>query len=150
MFSARRLLHKAIVKPHIRHIGTMSSSAPKPFILFFNPVRHAKAYYESLQDVARTEVVTSKSRDEFFRDVESKYKDVSVIYRTSASGAVCQSPRLVPLMKSDVNPEIQNRSQAILTMNSSTACPRPASTSATTAQATTRSTPPPACGGASR
>ncbi|KAK7705550.1 hypothetical protein SLS64_007917 [Diaporthe eres] len=63
-------------------------SSTKPFILFFNPVRHAKAYYESLQEVARTELVTSKSRDEFFKDVEGKYKDISVIYRTSASGAV--------------------------------------------------------------
>lgn len=63
-------------------------SSPKPFILFFNPVRHAKPYYESLQEVARTEVVTSKSRDEFFKDLEDKYKDISVIYRTSASGAV--------------------------------------------------------------
>lgn len=90
MFSARQLLlHKAIVRPHICHIRTMSSSS-KPFILFFNPVRHAEAYYESLQDIARTEVVTSKSRDEFFKDLETKYKDISVIYRTSASGAVCQ------------------------------------------------------------
>lgn len=86
MFNAQRLLHRS-VRPHIRHIRTMSSS--KPFILFFNPVRHAKACYESLQEVARTETVTSKSRDEFFKDVEGKYKDISAIYRTSASGAVC-------------------------------------------------------------
>lgn len=87
MFKAQQILHRAIVRPHIRQITTMSSS--KPFILFFNPVRHAKAYYESLQEVARTEVVTSKSRNEFFKDLEGKYKDISVIYRTSASGAVC-------------------------------------------------------------
>ncbi|KAH8878806.1 2-hydroxyacid dehydrogenase UNK4.10 [Thozetella sp. PMI_491] len=60
----------------------------KPLILFFNPVNHAKPFYHSLQDIARTEVVTSKAREEFFQDVQDKYKDVSVIYRTSASGAV--------------------------------------------------------------
>lgn len=87
LFKTPQLLHRAaVVRPHIRQISTMSSS--KPFILFFNPVRHAKACYDSLQEVARTEVVTSKSRDEFFKDVEGKYKEVSVIYRTSASGAV--------------------------------------------------------------
>lgn len=63
-------------------------SAARPFILFFNRVRHATAFYETLQKVARTEVVTSKSRDEFFKDLGDKYKDISVIYRTSASGAV--------------------------------------------------------------
>lgn len=86
MFKTQQILHRAIVRPYIRQIATMSS--PKPFILFFNPVRHAKPYYESLQEVARTEVVTSKSRDEFFEDLKGKYKDISVIYRTSASGAV--------------------------------------------------------------
>ncbi|KAF4419197.1 hydroxyacid dehydrogenase [Fusarium acutatum] len=60
----------------------------KTFILFFSPVRHAKTVYEDLQDVATVEVVTSTSRQEFFKDVQSKYKDIQVIYRTSASGAV--------------------------------------------------------------
>lgn len=60
----------------------------KPFILFFNPVRHAKAVYEELQKVARVEVVTSSSREQFFKDVQDKYKDIKAIYRTSASGAV--------------------------------------------------------------
>ena len=64
----------------------MSSS--KPFVLFFNPVKHASSFYSKLQDVAHTEVVTSKSRDEFFKDVQSKYKDIFAIYRTSSSGAV--------------------------------------------------------------
>ncbi|KFA45458.1 hypothetical protein S40293_10160 [Stachybotrys chartarum IBT 40293] len=50
----------------------------KPFILFFNPVRHATAFYESLSEVARTEVVTSKSRAGFFEDLEGKYKDITV------------------------------------------------------------------------
>lgn len=90
MFKTQQVLHRAIVRPHIRQIVTMSS--PKPFILFFNPVRHAKAFYESLQEVARTEVVSSKSRDEFFKDLKGKYKDISVIYRTSASGAVRNDP----------------------------------------------------------
>ncbi|KAB8261363.1 D-isomer specific 2-hydroxyacid dehydrogenase [Aspergillus pseudonomiae] len=62
--------------------------APRPFILFFNPVRHAIPFYQQLQDVARTEVITSKSRDEFYFDLQRKYKDISIIYRTSASGAV--------------------------------------------------------------
>ncbi|ETS86281.1 hypothetical protein PFICI_00109 [Pestalotiopsis fici W106-1] len=63
-------------------------AARTPFILFFNPVRHATARFAELQKIARCEVVTSKSREEFFRDVSGKYKDISVIYRTSASGAV--------------------------------------------------------------
>ncbi|CAJ0552540.1 Ff.00g006180.m01.CDS01 [Fusarium sp. VM40] len=62
--------------------------AAKPFILFFNPVRHAKAVYKKLEEVARVEVVTSTSREQFFKDVQDKYKDIRVIYRTSASGAV--------------------------------------------------------------
>jgi glyoxylate reductase len=51
----------------------------KPLIVFFNPVRHAKPFYEELQQVARTEVITSKSREEFFQDLLDKYKDISVI-----------------------------------------------------------------------
>lgn len=69
---------------------------PRPFILFFNPVRHAVPFYHQLQKVARTEVVTSKSREEFYSDLRRKYKDFSIIYRTSASGAVSislQHPR---------------------------------------------------------
>ncbi|CVK87723.1 related to glyoxylate/hydroxypyruvate reductase (D-isomer-specific 2-hydroxy acid dehydrogenase superfamily) [Fusarium mangiferae] len=61
---------------------------PKPFILFFSPVRHAKAAFEQLHEVARVGVVTSTNRQEFFKDVQDKYKDIQVIYRTSASGAV--------------------------------------------------------------
>ncbi|QGI62834.1 probable glyoxylate/hydroxypyruvate reductase (D-isomer-specific 2-hydroxy acid dehydrogenase superfamily) [Fusarium fujikuroi] len=60
----------------------------KPLILFFSPVRHAKAAFEELHEVARVELVTSSNRQEFFKDVEDKYKDIQVIYRTSASGAV--------------------------------------------------------------
>lgn len=67
-------------------IRTMSSA--KPRILFFNPVRHAVQFYDKLQEHAHTEVVTSKSREEFFKDVTEKYKDIFAIYRTSASGAV--------------------------------------------------------------
>ncbi|KAJ5765413.1 hypothetical protein N7520_004972 [Penicillium odoratum] len=63
-------------------------SPSKPFVLFFNPVKHARPFYEKLQEVARTEVVTSKTREEFFKDVKNKYKDIFAIYRTSASGAV--------------------------------------------------------------
>ncbi|KAH7076385.1 D-isomer specific 2-hydroxyacid dehydrogenase [Paraphoma chrysanthemicola] len=62
--------------------------AALPRILFFNPVRHARDAYEALQKVARTEVVTSKSRQEFFSDLQTKYGDIQAIYRTSASGAV--------------------------------------------------------------
>jgi glyoxylate reductase len=69
----------------VSKIGIMSS---KPFVLFFNPVKHAKPVYETLQGVARTEVVSSTSRQEFFMDVEGKYKDIFAIYRTSSSGAV--------------------------------------------------------------
>lgn len=63
--------------------------APRlPFILFFNPVRHATAFYADLQKVAKCEVVQSQNRSEFFRDIKDKYQDIDVIYRTSASGAV--------------------------------------------------------------
>lgn len=60
----------------------------KPFVLFFNPVRHAVPFYEKLQEVAHTEVVISQTREEFFEDLKRKYKDIFAIYRTSASGAV--------------------------------------------------------------
>lgn len=60
----------------------------KPRILFFNPVRHARSAYEALHAVAAPEVVTSKSRVEFFSDLRTKYNDIRAIYRTSASGAV--------------------------------------------------------------
>jgi len=60
----------------------------RPFILFFNSVRRAVSFNQQLQKIARTELVTSKSRDEFFSDLQGKYKDISVIYMTSASGAV--------------------------------------------------------------
>ncbi|KAG4259783.1 hypothetical protein FPRO03_12433 [Fusarium proliferatum] len=60
----------------------------KPFVLFFSPVRHAKAAFEELHEVARVELVTSSNRQEFFKDVKDKYKDIQVIYRTSASGVV--------------------------------------------------------------
>lgn len=63
-------------------------SQAKPRILFFNPVRHAVAEYESLKSVSTPEVVTSKTRAEFFSDLRSKYQDVHAIWRTSASGAV--------------------------------------------------------------
>ncbi|KAI8317662.1 hypothetical protein K4K59_000016 [Colletotrichum sp. SAR11_240] len=63
-------------------------SQTKPRILFFNPVRHAVAEYEALKTVATPEVVTSKSRAEFFSDLKSKYQDIQAIWRTSASGAV--------------------------------------------------------------
>ncbi|KAL2803183.1 D-isomer specific 2-hydroxyacid dehydrogenase [Aspergillus granulosus] len=60
----------------------------KPFVLFFNPVKFARPFYEQLQKVAHTEVVTSQSRDEFFQDLQTKYKNIFAIYRTSSSGAV--------------------------------------------------------------
>ena len=60
----------------------------KPKILFFNPVKHALAQYAELQESTAPEVVTSVSREQFFKDCQTKYKDVAAIYRTSASGAV--------------------------------------------------------------
>jgi len=60
----------------------------KPFFLFFSPVWHAKAAFEELHEVASVELVTSTNRQEFFKDVEDKYKDIQVIYRNSASGTV--------------------------------------------------------------
>lgn len=62
----------------------------KPRILFFNPVQHALEAYKALSSVAQTEVVSSKTRQEFFEDIGNKYADIQVIYRTSASGAVSE------------------------------------------------------------
>ncbi|KAH8906492.1 hypothetical protein BR93DRAFT_979561 [Coniochaeta sp. PMI_546] len=62
--------------------------AQKPRILFFNPVRHALAAFEALSKVAQVEVVASRSRQEFFKDIEDRYHDIRAIYRTSASGTV--------------------------------------------------------------
>ncbi|KAJ5728231.1 hypothetical protein N7493_004561 [Penicillium malachiteum] len=62
-------------------------STSKPFVLFFNPVRHTKSFYMKLQEVAHTEVATNQSRDEFFKDLRDKYKNIFAIYRTSASGS---------------------------------------------------------------
>jgi hypothetical protein len=61
----------------------------KPFVLFFNPVKFARPFYEQLQKVAHTEVVTSRNRTEFFQDLQGKYRNIFAIYRTSSSGAVC-------------------------------------------------------------
>jgi glyoxylate reductase len=63
----------------------------KPFILFFNPVRHALGVYQTLSTVARTEVIASKSRAEFFQDLKEKYKNIVAIYSTSSSYAVSKS-----------------------------------------------------------
>ncbi|CAI7615652.1 unnamed protein product [Penicillium palitans] len=63
-------------------------SSPKPFVLFFNPVQHALPFFQKLQEVAHTEVITSKSREEFFKDITDKYKNIFAVYRTSASGTV--------------------------------------------------------------
>jgi hypothetical protein len=60
----------------------------KPLILFFSPVRHALTTYKTLSAYARTEIVTSTSRQDFFEDIEGKYRDAVAIYRTSASGVV--------------------------------------------------------------
>lgn len=60
----------------------------KPFVLFFNPIKYARPFFEKLQQVAHTEVVTSKNRAEFFHDLRHKYKNIFAIYRTSSSGAV--------------------------------------------------------------
>ncbi|KAL5322815.1 hypothetical protein ACEPPN_010794 [Leptodophora sp. 'Broadleaf-Isolate-01'] len=64
------------------------SSITKPRILFFNPVRHALENFRKLSSVAQTEVLTSKSRAEFFNECKGKYKDIVAIYSTSSSCAV--------------------------------------------------------------
>lgn len=60
----------------------------KPLIIFFHPVQYALNVYKELSTVARTSLVGSKTRHEFFQDVETKYKDAVAIYRTSATGSV--------------------------------------------------------------
>ncbi|KAJ5404819.1 hypothetical protein N7465_006103 [Penicillium sp. CMV-2018d] len=76
-------------------------SSPKPFVLFFNTVQHAMPFFQKLQEIAHTEVITSKSRAEFFKDTTDKYKNIFAIYRTSASDTVSIEAlslnRLVPL-----------------------------------------------------
>lgn len=76
------------IQPHIVDIRSEKMSSPKPFVLFFNPVQHAMPFFQKLQEVAHTEVVTSKSREEFFKDITHKYKNIFAVYRTSASGTV--------------------------------------------------------------
>lgn len=75
------------IQPHIVDIRSEKMS-PKPFVLFFNTVQHAMLFFQKLQEVAHTEVITSKSREEFFKDVTDKYKNIFAVYRTSASGTV--------------------------------------------------------------
>jgi len=69
----------------------------KPRILLFNPVKHALAQYKDLQESTAPEVVTSESREQFFRDCRTRYKDVIAIYRTSASGAVSKPLAIVDM-----------------------------------------------------
>ena len=71
----------------------------KPLILFFSLVRHALTAYKALGAYARTELVTSTSRQDFFKDIRGKYKDAVAIYRTSASGVV--SPHHVSAYMAD-------------------------------------------------
>lgn len=71
---------------------TFKMHLPEHFILFLNPVRHAIYFLQQLPKIARTELVTSKSRDEFFSDLQGKYKDITIIYRTSVSGAISLFP----------------------------------------------------------
>ncbi|PYI05191.1 hypothetical protein BO78DRAFT_447854 [Aspergillus sclerotiicarbonarius CBS 121057] len=64
------------------------SPSSKPFILFFNAVKHAELVYKKLQEIAHTEIITSTTREGFFHDIKDKYRNIFAIYRTSASGAV--------------------------------------------------------------
>jgi glyoxylate reductase len=63
-----------------------------PHILFFSPVRHAVQEYQHLSSIAKTQVISSKSRAEFFNDVKSKYNDITAIYSTSSSYAASPPP----------------------------------------------------------
>lgn len=85
-----------LLRLHLLTSVPLQSMSLKPLILFFTPVRHATEVYKALSNIARTEVVTSKSREEFFKDVKEKYRDAQAIYRTSASGAVCWSLIAIP------------------------------------------------------
>ncbi|KAF4552892.1 2-hydroxyacid dehydrogenase-like protein 1 [Elsinoe fawcettii] len=60
----------------------------RPRILFFNNVRRAVEEFRSLSKITSTEIITSKSRQEFFKDIKSKYSNIDAIYRTSAGGGV--------------------------------------------------------------
>lgn len=77
-----------ITNQHTNTVHTIMSSITKPRILFFNPVRHALENFRKLSSVAQTEVLTSKSRAEFFNECKGKYKDIVAIYSTSSSCAV--------------------------------------------------------------
>lgn len=73
----------------------MPMMTSKPRILLFNPVKHALPEYEELQKSTSPELVTSKSREEFFEDCQTKYVNIAAIYRKSASGAVRLPPTRV-------------------------------------------------------
>jgi hypothetical protein len=73
---------------HVSSINDLVYKMSKPLILFFSRVRHALTAYKALSAYARTELVTSTNRQNFFKDIEGKYRDAVAIYRTSASGVV--------------------------------------------------------------
>lgn len=50
---------------HLNQIRVMPLS--KPFVLFFNPVKHARSFYEKLQEAAQTEAATPMALRRVFR-----------------------------------------------------------------------------------
>jgi glyoxylate reductase len=59
-----------------------------PQVLIVGCIDFAIDYYEELSKKYNIEYYTSKSRDEFFQDCQTKYKDTRVIYRSSESQQV--------------------------------------------------------------
>ena len=59
-----------------------------PQVLIVGCIDFATDYLDSLVEKYSIEYYTSKSRQEFFHDCANKYKDVTIIYRSSESQAV--------------------------------------------------------------
>ena len=55
--------------------------ADKPQVLLLDEINFAKTELEQLQSVAEIVASASKSRDEFIKDLQGKYSNISAIYR---------------------------------------------------------------------
>ncbi|KAK9324159.1 D-isomer specific 2-hydroxyacid dehydrogenase [Lipomyces orientalis] len=60
----------------------------KPLVLLLGEIRHAKAEWEALSNVATLSVCDSANREEFIKDLKGKYSEVVAVYRTFNSVAI--------------------------------------------------------------
>ncbi|KAK9339647.1 D-isomer specific 2-hydroxyacid dehydrogenase [Lipomyces starkeyi] len=73
---------------HTRFFSVSPMTMTKPHILLLGEIRHAKAEWEALSDVATLSVCDSANREEFIKDLKGKYSDVVAVYRTFTSVAI--------------------------------------------------------------